>query len=380
MTPHQYSGDIRRYATQPRLDLRARRALVDPRQSGSSRHGFTVAELLVVIAILVVLTAIILGAIHRARTTAQRLACLANLHQIGVALHAYHDAYLAFPPGCNNWPSSSGHDYRYQWLSWMALLLPYVEEKALWEQTETMETVGSQPAPALSVPFPYNWANPWDVAPGGIQRYSALAYRMRLYACPSDDRLQTEHFVQGRHVAMTSYLGVSGRSVQSWSVGSTASAGRSEVGVMVGTNKYDFSSMSVAGTVSSRGCSLDSIKDGASNTLVVGERPPSSNFDFGWWFAGEGQAATCSCDVLLGTSEVNLQPSGLAYVNCPQGNYSFGPGSVDNPCDDFHFWSLHPGGANFLFADGSALFLTYGIGGLLDALGTKNGGESVVLP
>ena len=51
---------------------------------------------------------------------------------------------------------------------------------------------------------------------------------------------------------------------------------------------------------------------------------------------------------------------------------------MTNPCDQFHFWSLHPGGANFLFGDGSVHFLAYSAAGsILPALATRGGGEVV---
>lgn len=59
------------------------------------------------------------------------------------------------------------------------------------------------------------------------------------------------------------------------------------------------------------------------------------------------------------------------------GPFVFGPGRVDNPCDRYHFWSLHPGGANFLFADGSARWLSYSAQPLIVPLATRNGGETV---
>ncbi len=59
---------------------------------------------------------------------------------------------------------------------------------------------------------------------------------------------------------------------------------------------------------------------------------------------------------------------------------AFGPGRLDNPCDRLHLWSLHPGGANFLFADGSVRFLPYSARNVLDALASIQGGEVVEVP
>lgn len=80
--------------------------------------------------------------------------------------------------------------------------------------------------------------------------------------------------------------------------------------------------------------------------------------------------------MLLGVREKNI---GGPYVpaSCPPGPYHFQPGRLDQPCDLFHFWSLHAGGANFLFADGSVHFLAYSADDILPALATRSGGEAI---
>jgi prepilin-type processing-associated H-X9-DG protein len=66
--------------------------------------------------------------------------------------------------------------------------------------------------------------------------------------------------------------------------------------------------------------------------------------------------------------------------DCPVGPYRFTDGDIDNNCDTFHFWSLHPGGAGFAFCDGSVRFLRYDADALMPALASRAGGETVEIP
>ncbi len=125
------------------------------------------------------------------------------------------------------------------------------------------------------------------------------------------------------------------------------------------------------------------IIDGTSNTLMIGERPPSPDFWYGWWYAGFGQQGTGSCDMLLGVRERKAPPlDGIKnYLeDCPDGPYHFETGKPGRQCDTLHYWSYHPGGAIFGFADGSVRFLSYGADEVMPQLATIAGGEVATVP
>lgn len=95
------------------------------------RRGFTLIELLVVIAIIAVLIGLLLPAVQKTREAAARIKCSNNLHQLGLAMHMYHDVHHAFPPAFAK-PSN------YSWSVW---LLPYVEQANLFNRINPYKTV-----------------------------------------------------------------------------------------------------------------------------------------------------------------------------------------------------------------------------------------------
>jgi prepilin-type processing-associated H-X9-DG protein len=250
----------------------------------------------------------------------------------------------------------------------MGRILAYVEQDNLARQTAAMEIPGSLPVPGnpFGLPSPQSYYFPWDVGSDGVtQRYQALGTTLQVYSCPADRRtlqasVVTEPGTFPVTVAFTAYQGVDG----------TSHLARDGM----------FNSVKNSTGRCPTGVGMADVTDGTSNTLMVGERPPAADLLWGWWFAGSGTSGNGDGDVILGVREINEQNSGQDTDQCPKGPYQFGPGTVTNECDLFHFWSLHSGGANFLFVDGSVHFLTYGANNVLPALATRSGGEAVTLP
>jgi prepilin-type N-terminal cleavage/methylation domain-containing protein len=104
------------------------------RPLSSVRHGFTLVELLVVIAIIGVLVALLLPAVQSARESARRTKCMNQLKQLGLAAQNHHDAAKHFPTGGWGWfwvgDADRGHGVN-QPGGWIYNLLPYVEQPAL---------------------------------------------------------------------------------------------------------------------------------------------------------------------------------------------------------------------------------------------------------
>jgi prepilin-type N-terminal cleavage/methylation domain-containing protein len=266
----------------------SRISLAGPRSCG--REAFTLIELLVVIAITALLLGLLLAGVVRVRAAAARAECANNLRQIGLALHGYHDSQRALPPGVSYMGGKSPEPF----MGWHARILPFIEQDTLSQQTLAAYKVN-----------PSFFANPPHVG---------LAMVLRTYTCPADGRTEyPARFALGA-IACTDYLGVSG-----------TRSPRQE-GVLFLDSHVRFAD----------------ITDGLSNTLMVGERPPSPDLVWGWWYAGKGQDKDGSGDMVLGVRERNYGIFGKGA--CPRGPYHFKPGRDSDECDVFHFWSHHPGG------------------------------------
>ncbi|MBX9579439.1 MAG: DUF1559 domain-containing protein [Gemmataceae bacterium] len=289
------------------------------------RRGFTLVELLVVLAIVAVLAGLTLSAVQRVRAAAARTTCGDRLRQLGLAAHGHHAARGAFPPGV----SSDGKGEPHPWMGWHTRLLPYLEQDALWRQA--LEAYRLRPDEFRAAP-----PHPIDIV-------------LPALVCPADPSSQHPRSVRGNSFAFTDYLGVSG------------TRQTRHDGVLY---------------VNSR-TRLTDITDGTSNTLLAGERPPSADGGFGWWYAGMGQNEDGSADSVLSTGE---RASSHWFTGCPTTPARFGPGKLDDQCAALHFWSLHPGGAHFLLCDGAVRFVPYAAADLLPALATRAGGEPAELP
>jgi prepilin-type N-terminal cleavage/methylation domain-containing protein len=347
------------------------------------RHAFTLIELLVVIAIIATLIGLLLPAVQKVREAANRAKCMNNLKQIGIALHDFHDANGILPPGLgaardsyNTSPNGGNADALHdtipstgaptfnRYASWCTWILSNVEQDA---RFRAMRQTANLTGPA-----------------GGI---------VPVYICPSEWRgpvigpVPSSYTTQGDRPP-TFYVGVAGTSVNAkWPVADGMLYNRSKV-------------------------RLTDVADGTSNTLMVGERPPSPNFDWGWWdtavapaqsIHGSGKlGAQSDMDVVLGVAEWggSRGPSGPRFDDeesirdatcdavatftgvgkwpCYDSDCGEFKGTPSNFCDFFHFWSAHTGGAFFCFGDGSVRFIQYSIAAAnLNALSTRAGGEPV---
>lgn len=284
--------------------------------------GFTVIELVVVIAIMALLAGLLMAAIQRVRAAHFRTRCLDNLRQIGLALHQYEGARQGLPEGC----SGEGRDVQFPFMSWNTRILPFLERQDLWLQAT--QAYPKEPDFRADPPHPFATVLP-------------------VFACESDPRTFEVGLAPGNlRVGFTVYLGVLGTDLFK------------NDGVLFEKSHIR----------------LTDITDGTANTLMVGERPPSPDQLFGWWYAGWGQNKSGSMDMTLGVRERNTFPD---YVGCSRGPFRFQTGDFANSCDTFHFWSAHAGGANFAFCDGSARFLTYSADAIMPALGTRAGSEPI---
>jgi prepilin-type N-terminal cleavage/methylation domain-containing protein/prepilin-type processing-associated H-X9-DG protein len=331
------------------------------------RRGFTLIELLVVIAIIGVLVGLLLPAVQAAREAARRMQCSNHLKQLGLALHAYHDALGCFPFGgivlASNHPyvtsgfTRQGH---YRW-SALAQLTPFLEKTAVYNAVN------------LSLPI-------LDGASVIMPQNSTInVMKVAEFLCPSDGRGSCLP-----DFAASNYMACTGDGVVGRGFGVPDPAFGAPNGVF-----YFNSSVSLA-----------HLADGASNTSLFSES-----------IVGDGSAAGTRGGP-IDAARVAVQVAGGSPVYTPlseaqcaaatatffrrnsawvQGSYQhalyshyLAPNSRTPDCyrQQYHGWkaprSFHPGGVNVLFGDGAVRFVKDSVQPeAWRALATRDGGEAV---
>lgn len=290
-----------------------------PTTSRSRRQtGFTLVELLIVIALIGTLIGLLLPALSKVRETASRAQCSSHLKQLGVALIMYHDTNRRFPP-------TTDSDHNTPGTSWPRKVFPYLDQLA--------------------------------AAP--------LSHVVSTLICPADGRTQ---FVNGNtRYGLIHYLAVTAPYTDHWDVWH-----HSTEGVFFRNTRFKDAARTPPLLREPASAKLHEIRDGASNTLLMGERPPSPDQQFGQWRYEHLDSTLGTANKLFGYARDQLGRP------CPVGPQYFQPGDPDNPCDAHHFWSLHMGGGNWLFVDGAVRFFPYSAGvTILPKLATRAGREAV---
>jgi prepilin-type N-terminal cleavage/methylation domain-containing protein/prepilin-type processing-associated H-X9-DG protein len=318
------------------------------------RSAFTLIELLVVIAIIGILIALLLPAVQKVRAAAGRIKCANNMKQQGIALHHYHDIYGSFPNGMVNDDEKPPAGYHPEW-SWMALTMEFYEEGNLYRVADDYAHKG---------PKTYNAFGDLGADPN-----PAVSTVVKLWTCPADTRTDltgpgTTDYGNHITVAFTEYLGVSGTEAPKYNKYGVLLNGAD--GILYHLSRVRFAD----------------ITDGTSNTLMVGERPPSADLNFGWWFGSDGRDEKGTGEGTMGAMDQEYFDNVLAArFHCTTPKLGLQAGDINDNCDQVHFWSLHSGGANFLLADGSVRFLPYSIDPTTFLhLCVRNDGQAVGVP
>jgi prepilin-type N-terminal cleavage/methylation domain-containing protein/prepilin-type processing-associated H-X9-DG protein len=313
------------------------------------RRAFTLIELLVVIAIIAVLIALLLPAVQAAREAARRMQCVNNLKQIGLAQHNYHLQTNCFPPGYLSLMDPVTFDNDGPGWGWLARSLNQMEQVPLFNSINFV----------LGVEFPDNQTS----------RLTTIAS----FFCPSDAWRQdiftvvdstTTGTMPGApicNVASSNYVGSVGSgdpsSLYPWIIDSDdGPPGRDN-----GNGIYFRNNV----------ITIAQILDGTSQTFLAGER--SQNLSRASW---TGAVTNAAVPLVALQAEAGLDPEGGGALVLSHTGEGHGPNAPSGLAHGDQYWSLHPGGANFVFCDGSVRFIKEQVGfTIFQSLATRAGGE-----
>ncbi|SIO57068.1 prepilin-type N-terminal cleavage/methylation domain-containing protein/prepilin-type processing-associated H-X9-DG domain-containing protein [Singulisphaera sp. GP187] len=340
----------------------------------SRKQGFTLIELLVVIAIIAVLIALLLPAVQAAREAARRTQCVNNLKQIGLATHNYISTNSVFPPGAIKdgfqtlGLGSNG-------MSWRPLMLSYMEAGNQYNAIN-FGLSNTLSGPSLATVWYTSIASflcPSDgqgQAPVGFVPYKGPNGSTSITVAPFRPGSTTEQLVPVTNYLMSfgdnyAVLPLSGANPWETAAGTVPQIG---LDGFWGTNNNGGTMRGFSDYTTGGVASIASVTDGTSNTIFVGEGLPDedANNDF---FSFTGAAAGTTIPINWKTNQRDsacVDKWGSTNWNC---RFSYAARG---------FKSRHPGGANFVFADGSVHFIKNSISRVTyAAIGSRNGGEVV---
>lgn len=296
-----------------------------------NRAGFTLVEMLVVIAIIGVLIGLLIPAVQKVRTVAQRSGCANNLRQIGIGLNNHHTVLKRYPAGGWGWdwvgiptrassPKQPG--------GWLFSLLPYIEQQNLLRQVpDAGPQLASEMTKMLGAPVPiFNCPARRDGGPYPNNR----PYRY------GDSKGNTFAF-QPQVVARSDYAGNAGSQfINQWSGGPATLAQGDDPAYPWPDDKFNGIFYIHAWI------STSDIMRGTSNVFLAGDRyiDPTHYFTGDSFGDNENQFTGFDNDVNRTT---------------------FYPPMRDTPGIDNleRFGSAHAEGVNMLYADGSVRFIDY---------------------
>ena len=328
----------------------------------SLREAFTLIELLVVIAIIAILIALLVPAVQKVRAAAARIQCTNNLKQIGIALHAYHDAHKALPTGgitSGGWGTN-----------WRVLILPFIDQAPL---HQLLFQGGA------NVPVNIGWGD--AVSGANMNGKIVPAYR-----CPASPLPMwcTSPQTGATQVMAAHYYAIAG----------------TVPGIVPGYT-HNKQVTGGGGIYASDGCffagskiSIATIIDGSSNTMFVSECSDyltlTTNQQVEWsqclhgWVIGANGNTPPNNGGGYSTDNRNFALNTIRYQINRKTGWSDNPGGTgvgNNWGSNIPLNANHDGGVNALFGDGTVRFLSSSTPlDVLGRMGSREDEQSVTIP